>query len=178
MSVFPSPARGRSIPPDTPHSILFSLPEWEDNIEIAKGNKILCDTLETTYPRFQVPIFVKQVRHVLLSFWLIFSSRFFLCLASQHNTVGFPIWEWNKMSIISFPQDGGGVLFVCSSTISAIIFQSQGPTYHGGFRHSSDSWNICPPFPRRPGENDHEVLDVRWRRYLIQIGRAMSFTLK
>jgi cystathionine gamma-synthase len=92
MSVFPSPARGRSIPPDTPHSILFSLPEWEDNIELAKGNKILCDTLETTYPRFQVAIFVKQVRNtILLSFWLIFSLRLFLYLAGQHNTVGFPI---------------------------------------------------------------------------------------
>ena len=61
MSVFPSPARCRGIPPDTPHSIIICLPEWEDNLEIAKGNKILVDLLETTYPRFVLHMFVKQV---------------------------------------------------------------------------------------------------------------------
>jgi cystathionine gamma-synthase len=72
MSVFPSPVRCRGIPPDTPHSVIISLPEWEDNVELAKGNKILIDLLETTYPRFVIHIFVKQVRCTLLCFLFIF----------------------------------------------------------------------------------------------------------
>ena len=39
-SVCPSPARGKAIPPDTPHSVIVSLPEWEDNV--------LCYSFETT----------------------------------------------------------------------------------------------------------------------------------
>ena len=61
MSVFPSPARCRGIPPDTPHSIIISLPEWEDVVEISNLNGMLIDLLETTYPRFVIHIFVKQV---------------------------------------------------------------------------------------------------------------------
>lgn len=64
MSVFPSPPRGRAIPPDTPHSVIVSLPEWEDNVQLSKGNKILCNSLETTYPRFHFQWFVKQVRYI------------------------------------------------------------------------------------------------------------------
>jgi hypothetical protein len=59
----PSPTRGRAIPPDTPHSIIVSLPEWEDNVQLSKGDKLLCNSLETTYPRFQFQWFVKQVRY-------------------------------------------------------------------------------------------------------------------
>ena len=62
MSVFPSPARCRGIPPDTPHSVIISLPEWEDVAELGSYNKMLTDLLETTYPRFFFHIFVKQVR--------------------------------------------------------------------------------------------------------------------
>ena len=79
MSVFPSPARCRAIPPDTPHSIINSLPEWEDNLEISAGNKVLCDLLETTYPRFFIHMFVKQVRllyypsTIMMMFYLMYS---------------------------------------------------------------------------------------------------------
>ena len=66
MSVLPSPARCRAIPTDTPHSVIICLPEWEDNTEIATGNKMLIDSLETTYPRFFIHIFVKQVRCTLV----------------------------------------------------------------------------------------------------------------
>ena len=99
MSSFPSPARCKGIPPDTPHSVIFSLPEWEDVIEIAKHNKILIDLLETTYPRFVMHTFVTQVR--LVSFFLMFF--FISCLACQHSTIGVPIRDWNKVPIISFP---------------------------------------------------------------------------
>lgn len=59
MSVLPSPARGKVIPTDTPHSVIMSLPEWDDNIALATGK--LGDLLETTYPRFVLHTFVKQV---------------------------------------------------------------------------------------------------------------------
>ena len=62
MSVVPSPARCRAIPPDTPHSIIICLPGWDDNVEVATGNQMLLEALETTYPRFFIHIFVKQVR--------------------------------------------------------------------------------------------------------------------
>ena len=79
MSVFPSPARCRGIPPDTPHSIIFSLPEWEDNVELVTGNKILINSLETTYPRFVIHMFVKQVRCILYyPFGLYFIFIFYL----------------------------------------------------------------------------------------------------
>lgn len=71
MSVYPSPAQCRGIPPDTPHSVIISFPEWEDIVEIAKGNKILIDKLETTYPRFVFHMFVKQVRIPYYPFWLM-----------------------------------------------------------------------------------------------------------
>ena len=58
MSVFPSPARFRAIPPDTPHSIILCIPKWDDHL----GNKIQADLLETTYPRIHIQNFVKQVR--------------------------------------------------------------------------------------------------------------------
>ena len=73
--MFPSPSRGRAIPPDTPHSVIVSLPEWEDNVQLSKGNKNLCNSLETTYPRFQFQWFVKKVRYISfdLCFHLFFS---------------------------------------------------------------------------------------------------------
>ena len=71
--MIPSPARCRGIPLDTPHTVIISLPGWEDNVELARGNKILIDSLEVTYPRFVIHMFVQQVRciYTLLSFWFM-----------------------------------------------------------------------------------------------------------
>jgi cystathionine gamma-synthase len=52
------------IPPDTPHTVVFSLPEWKDVVELGNYSKILVDELETSYPRHIVHIFVKQVRYI------------------------------------------------------------------------------------------------------------------
>ncbi|KAF8150620.1 pyridoxal phosphate-dependent transferase [Crassisporium funariophilum] len=60
MSLFPSPDLAKAIPPNTPHSVVHSLPEWKDNVEFAKSNQALFDSLETTYPRFVLHPFVKQ----------------------------------------------------------------------------------------------------------------------
>ena len=66
--MFPSPARCKAIPPDTPHTVIMSLPEWDDNVKLGSGNKILCDLLETTYPRFALHRLVKQVRYITYLF--------------------------------------------------------------------------------------------------------------
>ena len=86
MSLFPSPTRCRGIPLDTPHTIIISLPTWDDNVELGKGNKIL-DLLETTYPRFVPHMFVKQVRYILLP--KATRSCLLPRLAEQHDTLGF-----------------------------------------------------------------------------------------
>jgi hypothetical protein len=78
MSVFPSPVRCRAIPPDTPHSVIMCLPEWEDNVEFAKFDKALIDLLETTYPRFVIHKIVKQVRIPYYLFGLCFLFMFYL----------------------------------------------------------------------------------------------------
>lgn len=65
MPVFPSPSVGKAIPPDTPHSIIMCLPEWDDVVEVGKGTKKWRDLLEATYPRFAFQTLVKQVRYIL-----------------------------------------------------------------------------------------------------------------
>lgn len=50
------------IPPDTPHTVIFSLPKWEDVLQLGNYSKILVDLLETTLPRQIIHKFVKQVR--------------------------------------------------------------------------------------------------------------------
>ena len=88
MSVLPSPALGSRIPADAPHSIIFSLPNWDDNVALGKGSKIVHDQLETTYPRFGIHMFVKQVGYTL---YPIGSFFLHVILAGQHNTLGIPM---------------------------------------------------------------------------------------
>ena len=84
MSVFSSPARGREVPPHTPHSILFSLPGWDDTVELGRGNKTILDSLETTYPRFVINTFVEQARSISIPypipFVFFFSHKFFFLM--------------------------------------------------------------------------------------------------
>jgi cystathionine gamma-synthase len=60
-----TPARGCPVPPNTPHAVVNSLPEWEDNVAVAmgKGEEFMKGT---TYPRFNIHPFVKQVRAGIL----------------------------------------------------------------------------------------------------------------
>ncbi|CAK5264315.1 unnamed protein product [Mycena citricolor] len=49
----PTPSLGRSIPADSPYSLLWSLPDWEHNVIIAEGKRDTFEwKLETAYPRF------------------------------------------------------------------------------------------------------------------------------
>ena len=73
MSIFPSPALGGEIPPHTPHSVIFSIPKWHDNVELGRRNKTILDSLKTTYPRSIIHTFVEQARYIpysILSFFL------------------------------------------------------------------------------------------------------------
>ena len=84
MSLSPSPACGKGIPLDTPHSVIISLPKWSDNIALCEHK--LDDILEATYPRFSLDAFVKQVCFIILyphNFTLII----FFGLAEQHDTI-------------------------------------------------------------------------------------------
>ncbi|KAJ7773021.1 PLP-dependent transferase [Mycena metata] len=53
----PTPPRGLSVPPHIPHTVINSLPSWEDNILccIGRGDEFL---RETTYPRFGIHPFL------------------------------------------------------------------------------------------------------------------------
>ncbi|KAJ7185437.1 pyridoxal phosphate-dependent transferase [Mycena filopes] len=66
MPVEPTPLRGMSVPPHIPHTVVFSLPEWEDNILICigRGEEI---PKETSYPRFAIHPFVKKLTVVIVA---------------------------------------------------------------------------------------------------------------
>ncbi|KAJ7032494.1 pyridoxal phosphate-dependent transferase [Mycena alexandri] len=62
----PTPARGLSVPPHIPHTVVNSLPRWEDNILccIGRGDEFL---RETRYPRFGIHPFVKELAGVIVA---------------------------------------------------------------------------------------------------------------
>ena len=62
MSLPLSPPAGKGIPPNTPHTLIISLPEWDDSQALVNGK--LKDVLETTYPRFDLDFAVKQVCNI------------------------------------------------------------------------------------------------------------------
>ncbi|KAJ6547000.1 pyridoxal phosphate-dependent transferase [Mycena capillaripes] len=68
MPLEPSPARGCPIPPNSPHTVCNSLPEWEDNIanaiNMGKGDEIFKGT---SYPRFNIHPFVKQLTAIIVN---------------------------------------------------------------------------------------------------------------
>ncbi|KAJ6525111.1 hypothetical protein B0H10DRAFT_339337 [Mycena sp. CBHHK59/15] len=68
MAMYPqiSPPKDHGMPPDTPHSVSNSLPEWQDNVDVVLGKMDILDKLETTYPRFAIHPFVKQLTDVIL----------------------------------------------------------------------------------------------------------------
>ncbi|KAJ7168293.1 pyridoxal phosphate-dependent transferase [Mycena crocata] len=64
-SPLPSPPVGRCVPPNTPHSVCNSLPEWHTTVAFAmgKGRDLL---KETSYPRFAIHPHLKQLSAVIL----------------------------------------------------------------------------------------------------------------
>ncbi|KAE9396407.1 PLP-dependent transferase [Gymnopus androsaceus JB14] len=55
-----NPPLARAIPPKTPHSLIISLPTWQDNVNFGKGT-IDQALMETTYPRFAIHPLVRSV---------------------------------------------------------------------------------------------------------------------
>ncbi|KAJ6611962.1 pyridoxal phosphate-dependent transferase [Mycena sp. CBHHK59/15] len=54
------------MPRGTPHSVLNSLPEWQDNVNFALGRRDLIGEVDTTYSRFGIHPFVKQLTDVII----------------------------------------------------------------------------------------------------------------
>ncbi|KAJ7684587.1 pyridoxal phosphate-dependent transferase [Mycena polygramma] len=59
MPLEPSPARGCPVPPNIPHTVLNSLPDWADNVLVALGESEF--SKDTTYPRFVVHPFLTAI---------------------------------------------------------------------------------------------------------------------
>ncbi|KAJ7184323.1 pyridoxal phosphate-dependent transferase [Mycena filopes] len=66
MPVEPTPPRGLSVPPHIPHTVVYSLPEWEDNILVCIGRGEELQP-ETSYPRFAIHPFVKKLTVVIVA---------------------------------------------------------------------------------------------------------------
>ncbi|KAF5390308.1 hypothetical protein D9757_002816 [Collybiopsis confluens] len=47
-----NPSLVRSIPPNTPHSVINSLPTWQDNVDRAQGKQDVIPLMLSSYPRF------------------------------------------------------------------------------------------------------------------------------
>lgn len=62
---------GTSLPPGDPHGVSVSLPRWEDTVGWANRDKKVLERMTTGYPRFFVPLIVRQLAakiiHVTLS---------------------------------------------------------------------------------------------------------------
>ncbi|KAJ4486280.1 PLP-dependent transferase [Lentinula aciculospora] len=56
-----NPPLDHCIPPNTPHSVIQSLPTWQDNVYRAIGRPVQSDLLETCYPRFVIHPFLRPL---------------------------------------------------------------------------------------------------------------------
>ncbi|KAF7359265.1 PLC-like phosphodiesterase [Mycena sanguinolenta] len=61
----PSTARGCPVPPNVPHIVSNSLPDWEDNIALSLGKADEFFT-GTSYPRFNIHPFIDQLTTIIL----------------------------------------------------------------------------------------------------------------
>lgn len=52
---------GTSLPPGDPHGVSVSLPRWEDTVGWAKRDKRVIERMTTGYPRFFVPLIVREL---------------------------------------------------------------------------------------------------------------------
>ncbi|KAJ6580578.1 pyridoxal phosphate-dependent transferase [Mycena sp. CBHHK59/15] len=83
LSIQPSPAPGRGIPLGTPHSVVNSLPEWQDNVSLATGRSDLVGELETTYPRFYIHPFILELTAIIVQTSDIAAGRNCLLFATR-----------------------------------------------------------------------------------------------
>ncbi|KAJ7611588.1 pyridoxal phosphate-dependent transferase [Roridomyces roridus] len=60
----PSPPAGYGVPPNTPHALLNSLPEWSHAVAFAEGKADF--VRETTYPRFRIHPHIQQLTDIIV----------------------------------------------------------------------------------------------------------------
>ncbi|KAF8207745.1 pyridoxal phosphate-dependent transferase [Mycena galopus ATCC 62051] len=65
----PTPPAGGCIPPHTPHSVCASLPDWNDNVNLAIGRPPA--SRETTYPRFAIHPHIEKLTEIIVKALLI-----------------------------------------------------------------------------------------------------------
>jgi cystathionine gamma-synthase len=58
---------GTSLPPGDPHGISVSLPRWEDTVGWAKRDTRVIERMTTGYPRFFVPLIVRELASKIIS---------------------------------------------------------------------------------------------------------------
>ncbi|KAE9396415.1 PLP-dependent transferase [Gymnopus androsaceus JB14] len=100
-----NPQLSRCIPPNTPHSMIHSIPTWQDNVDLCMGRGAAVNILETTYPRFYIHPFLQQVIEIVLGSHdaspeqtcLLFPSLRIAKAFRSHMHLQFPS---------SFPEDG------------------------------------------------------------------------
>ncbi|KAF8207703.1 pyridoxal phosphate-dependent transferase [Mycena galopus ATCC 62051] len=73
----PSPPAGGCIPPHTPHSLCFSLPDWSDNVNLVIGRPPALK--ETTYSRFAIHPHIEKLTEIIVK-----------ALITQENCLLFP----------------------------------------------------------------------------------------
>ncbi|KAF8207701.1 pyridoxal phosphate-dependent transferase [Mycena galopus ATCC 62051] len=73
----PTPPAGGCIPPHTPHSVCFSLPDWGDNVDMAIGRQPALS--ETTYSRFTIHPHIEKLTEIIVK-----------ALVTQENCLLFP----------------------------------------------------------------------------------------
>ncbi|KAJ3841699.1 pyridoxal phosphate-dependent transferase [Lentinula raphanica] len=56
-----NPPLDHSIPPNTPHSVIQSLPSWQDNVSYAMERHTQNESMETCYPRFYIHPFLQPL---------------------------------------------------------------------------------------------------------------------
>ncbi|KAJ7724180.1 pyridoxal phosphate-dependent transferase [Mycena maculata] len=137
MYLQPSPPTGYAVPPNTPHSVCNSVPEWEDNVafSLGKAGKIL---KETSYPRFNIHPHVKQLTVIIVG-----------ALDTQQKCFLFPTRmladECRTFVEVHFPSSSCDVHCVTEIAhappphqVFAVLFSADAPkimpfyTFHGG----------------------------------------------
>jgi cystathionine gamma-synthase len=65
---------GTSLPPGDPHGVSVSLPRWQDTVSWANRDKRVIERMKTGYPRFFVPLIVRELASKIVNLALS-SSR-------------------------------------------------------------------------------------------------------
>ncbi|KAJ6488515.1 pyridoxal phosphate-dependent transferase [Mycena vitilis] len=143
MPLEPSPARGCPVPPNIPHTVLNSLPDWADNVLVALGRASEFNK-ETSYPRFIVHPFVKQLTAIFMN--VLDASDTRNCLLFPTSMLAEEYCSFIKVQFPSSSCDLHRATDVCSPPpgheIFAVLFSAE---YRPAFKFYTFSGNGISP---------------------------------